>query len=163
IHSSFLAGGFIIDQIGLLSSYKLLLSFDFVERKLGGIIPADVQGMYRSGIPAMSTAMNSPYYHTKADTPEKVDVVFLAKAMNRLDNALKEIILAPPSKFVQHDPNLWKAHLVVGKPAADQSIGVDVRLADSADKTLAGKTVTATFFCNDFYAQPDVTSTTDGA
>src|SRR5262249_49274519 len=47
--------------------YPLWLPLDVVAQTFGGIIPTDIQGDYRAGLPALSTATDSPFYHTPAD------------------------------------------------------------------------------------------------
>src|SRR5439155_21068961 len=62
-----------LQQAGLGFIYTVYAGLELVAQLLGGIIPTDIQGIYRSGVPTVSTAVNGPYYHTTEDTPDKVD------------------------------------------------------------------------------------------
>ena len=86
---------------GLGQIYPLYAGLDLVPLLFGGIIPTDIQGIYRSGVPTASTAVDSPYYHTTADTPDKVDVPLLADTVDAFDRAIDTLLAGDPPSFVQ--------------------------------------------------------------
>ena len=59
---------------GLGIDLPLYAGLELVPTLFGGIIPTDIQGIYRNGVPTASTAVDSPWYHTIEDTPDKVDL-----------------------------------------------------------------------------------------
>ena len=58
----------------------------------GGVVPTDIQGAYRWGIPGTSTACDSPWYHTRADTPDKVDDENLARVVKGIERVIRDIV-----------------------------------------------------------------------
>ena len=62
-----------LESTGMNGLYTLYATMGLVPQLFGGIIPTDIQGIYRNGIPTISTAVSGPYYHTTEDTPDKVD------------------------------------------------------------------------------------------
>src|SRR5439155_23286562 len=52
-----------IVDVGLHERFALNVPMDLVAELFGGVIPTDVQGLYRSGSPAVATAVDAPYYH----------------------------------------------------------------------------------------------------
>jgi hypothetical protein len=152
LHDSFTAG--------LFDIYKGPLTLDFVEKTFGGIIPTDIQGTYRSGIPTVSTASDSPYYHTRQDLPEKVDFELLAKGVQRFDKAVYDLSMTPPGGLAQRDPTLWAATVDV---VSSDAVRVSVALVDERGRSLPSTDVTLALFCDDFFARPDVVKQTDGS
>jgi hypothetical protein len=73
---------------GLGELYPSYLPLELVPQLFGGIIPTDVQPFFRYGSPAMSTAVDAPYYHTRCDTPERVDLPLLAEVTHALARAV---------------------------------------------------------------------------
>jgi hypothetical protein len=71
--------------------YEGYMDIGMVPLVFGGVIPTDLQGAYRAGWPSVATAVDSPYYHTAADTPDKVDLPRLAQVVDGFDAALDEI------------------------------------------------------------------------
>jgi hypothetical protein len=147
--------------------YPLWLPLDYVAQVFGGIIPTDIQGAYRSGLPTLSTATDSPYYHTPSDTPDKVDVDFLGRGAARFDALLRLLLAEPRLAFTPEEPALWDADLAVST-AADGAILATTRIfARDAQgvrgKPVSGTAATFTLFCDDFFAEPDASVTTDGS
>src|SRR5262249_20388320 len=100
--------------------YESYLEMQHVPRLLGGVIPTDLQGAYRAGWPAVATAVDAPYYHTIADTPDKVDLGRLAAAVDGFDAAVEALLDHPPS--VEPDPALLRLR------AATATHRLDIRL-----------------------------------
>lgn len=145
---------------GLFDTFTVWLSLDKIQQMFGGIIPTDIQGAYRSGIPTVSTASDSPWYHTRLDTPDKVDADFLARGVKSFDKAVQIFATSSPDKFEGRDPTLWGADLRL-PIATSTEVLAEVQLTDPQGNILIGKDVTATFFCDDFFAAPDVVAKTD--
>ena len=58
-----------LQEASLRHTYGVYAGLEIVAQLFGGIIPTDIQGTYRSGVPTVSTASTNPYYHTIKDTP----------------------------------------------------------------------------------------------
>lgn len=145
---------------GLFDTFTVWLSLDKIERMFGGIIPTDIQGTYRSGIPTVSTASDSPWYHTRLDTPDKVDTDFLARGVKSFDKAVQLFATSSPDAFQGRDPTLWGAEVTLPEVTRDH-VSAAVSLTDPRGRALPATDVTATFFCDDFFAAPDVVRRTD--
>lgn len=144
--------------------YPFWLPFDLVASIFGGIIPTDIQGTYRAGIPALSTATDSPFYHTPADTPDKVDTDFLARAVERFDALLVALLAEPVPAFAPRDPAVWDADLAATPTKAGYA--AETRIFKRTDvgargEPVANHPVTFTPFCDDFFAGAPITVTTD--
>jgi hypothetical protein len=150
------------DTAGVFDTFTVWLSLEKIESMFGGIIPTDIQGTYRSGIPTVSTASESPWYHTKLDTPDKVDTKFLAKGVRSFDRAVQLFLTSPVERFEGRDKSLWGADVTViaSGTGQDQAL-VEVRLTDASGDVLPDTDVTTTLFCDDFFAAPDVVAKTD--
>ena len=92
---------------GTSKGYTLYVGMEAVPQLFGGVIPTDIQGMYWYGLQGVSTACDTPYYHTTEDTPEKVDTAFLAKTAGHFVAALEALDRADPAAFRVRDPHLW--------------------------------------------------------
>src|SRR5262249_48280059 len=86
--------------------YEGYLDLEFVPKLFGGVIPTDLQGAYRAGWPAAATAVDSPYYHTTGDTPDKVDLERLAMVVDAFDAAIDDLMAHAPAS--EPDSSLWK-------------------------------------------------------
>ena len=84
---------------------------ELVPQIFGGIIPTDIQGIYRNGVPTASTAVDSPWYHTVEDTPDKVDINAEAQDVDDFDKALGFLLADDKSQFTGLDDKLWQATL----------------------------------------------------
>jgi hypothetical protein len=130
---------------------------EVVPNLFGGLIPTDIQGIYRNGVPTASTAVDSPYYHTTADTPDKVDAVMEAHAVDDFDAALALLMKDDPSRFVGLDPKLWQAELaVMGARAGDPTV-VRAAISDAQGRPQANVSADAVLLYDDFF--PAVTQT----
>ena len=149
---------------GLFNTFLASVSLDRVENMFGGIIPTDIQGIYRSGIPTVTTASDSPFYHTRKDTPDKVDAEFLAEGVRSFEGAVHHFLAAPLEKFKERDATLWGADVeVISRGPDDPQALVKVALTDPGGKKLSQTDVTGTLFCDDFFAAPDIVVKTDAA
>jgi hypothetical protein len=148
--------------IGPLSPFAIDIDLNTVAKTFGGIIPTDIQGAYRSGIPTISTASDTPWYHTRKDTPDKVDTKAVAQTVTVFSRTTDKLLQHRVEDFKSIDFSLWTAHLeVTTQGGSTPQAVVDVTLADSSGKTLPDTNVTGTFFCDDFFAAPDVVAKTD--
>jgi len=87
--------------------YSLFIGMEVVPQMFGGLIPTDIQGMYWSGLQGATTYCDSPYYHTPEDTPDKVDLGFLAEgamAIARMTVACNDY---PAASFHKKDDQVW--------------------------------------------------------
>jgi Peptidase family M28 len=122
---------------------------DFVPELFGGVIPTDIQGLYRAGTPAVSTAVDSPYYHTAGDTPDKVDLVRLADTVDGFDRALERLLDEPAERFAPRDPALWR--LEVAAHGADGALRVDVTVVNHAGAPRVNALVEAVLLHDHFF------------
>jgi aminopeptidase YwaD len=148
---------------GLSMLYSLYVSLDLVPQLFGGIIPTDIQGIYRAGVPTVSTAVDSPYYHTTADTPDKVDTDVLAKSVDEFDATLDKLLAQEPSGFEVLDPKLWRGQATLHPRTAADPVVVDVTITDAMGTPQANAPVNATLLVDDFFSAATSSGTTDGA
>jgi aminopeptidase YwaD len=146
---------------GLNFLYPFFVTLEVVPELFGGVIPTDIQGMYRAGIPTVTTATDSPYYHTTADTPDNVDSVFLAESVDAFDEALDAYMAEPPDAFDEVDTNLWLAEASAGARSAGQSLMISVTVTDAAGVAVADAEVNADLLYDDFSFGGSLTATTD--
>jgi Zn-dependent M28 family amino/carboxypeptidase len=144
--------------------YPLYAGMEIVPQIFGGLIPTDIQGIYRNGVPTASTAVDSPWYHTVEDTPDKVDTAALAQSVDDFDTALGTLLTDEPEAFAGLDPKLWQATLTTAPRAAGDPLVVDVAVADANGAPQANAKVEATLLYDDFFTaqQQDATSGADG-
>src|SRR3989475_2708439 len=88
----------------------------------------------RWGIPGASTACDTPWHHTTADTPDKVDLSFLARAAARWRRTIAALDSLPDAAFAPRDPHLWR--LQVSVTPSDEGLLLQAR-ATLADETPA--------------------------
>ncbi len=150
-----------ITSVGLEDLYNLYVGMEIVPELFGGIIPTDIQGIYRTNVPTISTAVDSPYYHTRRDTPDKVDVDFLAEAVYAFDLALGIMLDHPPSDFVQVDSKLWNATVVPRARAAGAPLQVDVTITDSVGAPQMMALVQGALLYDDFFQAGETAKLTD--
>ncbi len=147
---------------GPFTAFLVAVSLDRVARSFGGIIPTDIQGFYRSGIPTVSTASFSAWYHTRNDTPDKVDTSSLARIVRTFGRTTDRLLTKPVDDFKEIDAKLWNADVeVISRGASNAQVIVDVTLTDSNGRILPQQNVTGTFFCDDFFASRDLVAPTD--
>ena len=128
--------------------YPVCVGMEMVPALFGGVVPTDIQGAYRWGIPGASTACDTPWYHTTADTPDKVDLSFLARAAARWRRTIAALDSLPDAAFAPRDPHLWR--LQVSVTPSDEGLPLQAR-ATLADGTPAqGACVDAWVDVDDF-------------
>jgi len=131
--------------------YPLYAGMELVPTIFGGLIPTDIQGIYRNGVPTASTAVDSPWYHTIEDTPDKVDLTAEAQDVDDFDKALGLLLADEPSMFAGLDPKLWQA-AVTAEPRGDADpLVVDVAVSDAAGAPQANAPVDAVLLVDDFF------------
>ena len=140
---------------GLRAFYPFYVDLELVPRLFGGIIPTDIQGLYRDGIPTVSTAVTYATYHTVEDTPDKVDYEVLADVVDAFDAVIDALDAAPDGALAARDPTLWNA--VVELTGAR----VAVTVTDAAGAAKAGVTVDANLLHDDFYLDRTLSAQTD--
>jgi hypothetical protein len=138
-----------INAVGLNDLFAMNVPMDLVPELFGGVIPTDIQGMYRAGTPSVSTAVDSPYYHTVEDTPDKVDLPRLHQTIDGFDRAIDLLLSSPPERFARRDPALWQAR--VRARAGDQMLLVDVAVEDGFGRAQANAFVEAVLFHDHFF------------
>ncbi len=121
--------GRVAQEADMASIYPLVLGLENVAPTLGGNIPTDVQGMYWHGIDGTIVFGASPFYHTAADTPDTIDLPFLASNTLALKKYLDELDQEPSASFNPRDENLLypEVHLDTSNPALTR---VDVTVRD---------------------------------
>jgi hypothetical protein len=149
-----------IVEVGLHELFALNVPMDLVAELFGGIIPTDIQGLYRSGAPSMATAVDAPFYHTVEDTPDKVDLARLEETVLAFDRAIDRLMTMPAERFAAHDPALWHATAHVTRRDDDVIVAVQVR--DGAGQPQAHATVDVVLFEDDFFEQAAARALTDG-
>jgi hypothetical protein len=138
--------------------YGLYAGLEIVAQLFGGIIPTDIQGVYRHGTPTVSTAVTNPYYHTMMDTPDKVDFQLLVDSTDAFDAVIDNLGKLEPADLAMRDPQLWTAD-VTTTPGA--SFSVDVIVRDAGGTPQANALVSASAMHDDFILTAEVNGTTD--
>jgi hypothetical protein len=149
-----------IVNVGLHELFALNIPMDLVAELFGGIIPTDIQGLYRSGAPAVATAVDAPYYHTAEDTPDKVDLLRLEETVLAFDRAIDQLMTVPAERFGVRDPALWRAEVEVTR--LDGGLRVGVHVFDAGGRPQVGAAVEAVLFHDDFFERATVRGITDG-
>jgi Zn-dependent M28 family amino/carboxypeptidase len=152
-----------LKSAGLGFDYPLYAGMELVPQLLGGLIPTDIQGIYRNGVPTASTAVDSPWYHTTDDTPDKVDAPMLAMSIDDFDLALGKLLTDEPSSFAGLDPKLWQATLTPRARAAGDPIVIDVAVSDASGTPQASANVDATLLYDGFFSASAKHTTTDAS
>jgi hypothetical protein len=135
----------------LSTDYQLYVPMEVVPMLLGGLIPTDIQGIYRNGVPTASTAVDSPWYHTIDDTPDKVDTNFLAATVDEFDVALAKLLADEPGRFAGLDDKLWQAQLTAAPRAAGDPLAVSVLVSDAQGRPQANAPTSAVLLYDDFF------------
>lgn len=143
--------------------YPLYAGMELVPQIFGGLIPTDIQGIYRNGVPTASTAVDSPWYHTSEDTPDKVDTTMLAQAVDDFDVALGKLLTDAPSDFAGLDPKLWQATVTAEPRGAADPLVIDVAVSDAMGAPQANANVEATLLYDDFFLAQQQHATSDTA
>jgi aminopeptidase YwaD len=118
-------------EASLSSIYTLFVGMEFVPATFGGLVPTDIQGMYWYGMQGMTTYCETEYYHTSEDTPDKVDVDFLARGTLALYDTLAVLDGEPAQSFAARDALLWEPTVDTAS-SADGGLDVTITARDSA-------------------------------
>src|SRR5262249_41923324 len=149
--------------VGLPHLYPFYVGMDLVPQIFGGVIPTDIQGIYRGGVPTATTATDSAYYHTVEDTPEKVDIKMLAHAVDDFDAALDKLMAIHLNAFSTPDPKLWRAVVAVQPRQPADPLVVQATITDSSGAPQANVSARADLYSDDFFDAGTQTVTTDAA
>jgi len=137
---------------GLGIDYPLYAGMEVVPTLFGGLIPTDIQGIYRNGVPTASTAVDSPWYHTVEDTPDKVDLDAEALDVDDFDKALGLLLADDKSAFAGLDDKLWQATLSAAPRGASDPLVIDTVVSDALGVPQANAPVDAVLLVDDFFA-----------
>lgn len=138
-----------LEESGTRMLYNLYGGMELVPVLFGGSIPTDIQGMYWFGIQGFTTAADARYYHTAEDTPDKVDVTFLADAVLHFQDGLDRLDAASPGALAVHDPFVWKISAML-EPAGTGDLDVNVLVTDAAGAPQPGAFVRLWVDVDDF-------------
>jgi len=150
-----------LQAVDMRALYSMSVGLEVVPALFGGIIPTDIQGIYRSGLQGLTTACDFALYHTPEDTPDKVDVGFLATAVMRFEELLAQLDGAAAEDFGIHDSKLWRL-AVTTEPAGDDLQAV-IDVSDGAAEPQAGAVVQAWIDVDDFTRVHRTQAATDAA
>jgi aminopeptidase YwaD len=128
--------------------YPVFVGMEMVPAMFGGVVPTDIQGIYRWGIPGASTACDTPWYHTTGDTPDKVHLPFLAQAAARWRRAAAMLDALPDEALAGRDPHLWALAAVTSEAPA--GLHLEVRATRGDGTPAAGARVEAWLDVDDF-------------
>ncbi|HEY0250252.1 MAG TPA: M28 family peptidase, partial [Kofleriaceae bacterium] len=142
---------------GLRGIYGQYAGLEIVAQLFGGIIPTDIQGVYRGGTPAVTTAVDFPYYHTMKDTPETVDLKLLGSSVDAFDAAISNIDALTPADMMVQDQQLWNADVTL----ATTGIGATVKVTDATGAPQANAIVKGSYLVDDFTLAERATAMTD--
>jgi hypothetical protein len=140
--------------------YGVYATLEIVAQLFGGIIPTDIQGVYRNGTPTVTTAVTNPYYHTQNDTPDKVDLQLLVDSTDAFDAALDNLGKLVPADFAVPDPALWMADVSTNVGAM---LDITITVRDGAGAPRANAKVEASVMHDDFHLSGETTGTTNDA
>lgn len=143
------------------SLYPSTIGLEIVPGFLGGIIPMDVQGLYRYGLQGISTAGDTPWYHTSQDTPDKIDVPFLSNVVMHFHRILDALDDAPMSSFQVRDPALY--NLEVARETLATGLRITAIASDANKIPIPKATVNAWLGVDDFTNAWNGTAVTDAS
>ena len=132
---------------GLPALFPIYVPMQVVPSYFGGIIPTDIQGMYWYGLQGLSTACDTPWYHTAADTPDKVDLGHLTDSAIRFVDFLGRLDSAAVTALQARDPEVWRI-AVTSTRLVD--LQVEVTVTDAAGVARADAPVTVWLDVDDF-------------
>jgi len=138
-----------VRAVGLDELFAMTLPMELVPELFGGVIPTDIQGLYRHGTPALSTAVDSPYYHTVEDTADKVDLDRLVATVEGFDALITQLDGSDAIRTVARDPQLWRAEVTVIERA--DGLLLEVQVTDGRGVAQPGALVEATLLVDDFF------------
>jgi Zn-dependent M28 family amino/carboxypeptidase len=149
-----------LQRAQLRDIYSYYVALEVVAQIFGGIIPTDIQGVYRHGVPTVSTAVTNAYYHTVMDTPDKVDLVLLARSTDAFDEAITNLCKLEPAAFAVPDPEVWTAEVQVGGAT---TFAVDAVIKDGAGAVRANIPTTIAVLVDDFTLAGSASGMTDAS
>ncbi len=149
-----------LQKAHLRQLYGVYAGLEIVAKLFGGIIPTDIQGHYRGGIPTVTTAVTNPYYHTVKDTPDKVDLQLLADSTDGFDTAIDYLMDLTPEDFAVVDPAIWTAQVTTAPGAM---FAVTAVVKDGMGVPQANATATAAVLFDDFSLADTLNATTDAS
>jgi Zn-dependent M28 family amino/carboxypeptidase len=158
----------ILSEVDSTVPYRLWIGLDFVSKQFGGLIPTDIQGVFRSGLPTLSTATSSDIYHTPADIPDNIDVAFLATSVDHFAAAIQELSRKAPTDILNandprdYDDSIWKAPQLDVKRRGAHGATVTARLTDTHGNAKANVKAYVSLFCDDFFEVGRGSGTTNG-
>jgi len=160
VHSNQPALDDALQEAHLRQLYGVYAGLEVVAMLFGGIIPTDIQGVYRSGVPTVTTAVTNAYYHTTDDTPDKVDLQLLAESTDAFDVALDLIMKNDPAVYEVVDPKLWTANVQTSTGAM---FDVDATFLDGEGRPGGVAKATASILYDDFMLASTLEATTDAS
>jgi Zn-dependent M28 family amino/carboxypeptidase len=99
----------------------------------GGIIPTDLQPFYSSGVQGFSTFSSTPYYHTREESPDKIDNASLQRATAFLRDFLLDVQRVPPEALlVREIPRVDV--FAPSRARAGAAVPVEVRVTDPSGR-----------------------------
>lgn len=149
-----------LQEAHLRSLYSVYAGIELVAQLFGGIIPTDIQGIYRHGVPTVTTAVTNPFYHTHMDTPDKVDLDFLGRSTDAFDDAIERLLKLEPADLDVADPEVWTAELTV-TPGA--TLVVEAVVRDGRGNLAPDAVASVAILYDDFFQAATVTANTDAS
>jgi hypothetical protein len=139
--------------------YSATLPMETVPELFGGVIPTDIQGFYRSGIPTVTTAVDAPYYHTVEDTPDKVNLPRLEATLDGFDHLLDRLLAEPARHYAPREPGLW--HLDLAARLEPDALLLDARVRDQHGAARPMAAVHASLLHDHFFQRERHSAVTD--
>lgn len=130
-------------------SYPLFVGMEGIPDQFGGLIPTDIQGMYWFGLQGVTTYCSTDYYHTVEDTPDKVDLPFLAEAAMAIERMTSTYDMYPAATFHKKDDKVWTPSIVT-TPQGNGDLLVDVTALDLDGAAQPGAAVSVWVDVDDF-------------
>ena len=147
-----------LQKAHLRQLYAVYAGLEVVAQLFGGIIPTDIQGIYRGGIPTVTTAVTNPYYHTVEDTPDKVDLQLLADSTDAFDEAIGNLMKLSIADYEVVDPQVWTAEVTTSSGAM---FVVDAQIHDGMGVMRGNVPATASVLYDDFMHAQTIDAMTD--
>lgn len=137
-----------VQSANLPALYPITVGMHLVPGLFGGVIPTDIQGHVRRGHPGFCTACETPWYHSAGDTPDKIDLDFLAAAVEQIDAAVATLVSCDEDRLRARDPHLWQLELAAAPDAS--GLLATARVRDGAGAVCGGARVEWSVFADDF-------------
>jgi hypothetical protein len=150
-----------IERTGLADLFALNINMDLVPELFGGVIPTDIQGLYRAGTAAVATAVEAPWYHTVEDTPDKVDLARLVETVIGFDRLIDVLMAAGAGERLRaRDVALWRLDVATRRDGDE--LVVEVRTRDWGGRPCVDARISVTLFHDDFFASAEAETRSDG-